>query len=161
MENSLFVLEELINKRRNKKTKRLTNLIADFSQGYARNWHFCVPFFFHESLDIKFTERILEGQKSKLWTQESSFNFAVGDTFYNHSYAYCNNFKCLSKVKLCIQIESVLPCIPQFMEKPRNPGLVIFKLYEVKDCMNFREHHSLSQDDFLELLIAGLDILKA
>lgn len=165
MEKSLIVLTELITRVRSPKSKRLVDLLADFSPGYARNWHFCVPVFFYDALDIQFTERVINKQKMKLWTQESAFNFSLGDVFYNHPYPYCPQFpgpRLLFADKLRLQITATQATLPQLtlpgknLHRPRNPGSVHFKIHLNADGRwRLQGQNSLSQDDFLKLLIKG------
>ena len=119
MEKSLELLENL--RSYAQRENRATELIADFSEGYAKDWggqawYFCVPKFFYDALDIKYTTRIENKKEVKKWTQGSWFNFSEGDKLYNHAYAYCNNFiGGLSSIhsKICVSIESAKPSIPR------------------------------------------------
>ena len=123
MEISLERLEKI--KLIAQKENRTIELLADFSTGYARDldgqvWYFCVPKFFYEALDIKYTTRIKNKIEEKIWTQGSWFNFSEGDKLYNHAYAYCNNFiGRLSSIhpKICLSIESARPSLPRIKIK--------------------------------------------
>jgi hypothetical protein len=152
------------------KDKRTTELLADFSTGYARGlygqvWYFCVPIFFYEALDIKYTERVIKSEKRKLWTQGSWFNFSEGDKLYNHAYAYCNNFiGWLSSInpKICLSIESARPSLPRIKNKnnpkERYPGEINFKIMVKNPSTKYWEiqrYECLSQDEFIKLLIKG------
>ena len=57
MQKSIDMLDKLIKQQPTKKFQRYTELLADFSNGYAEGWYFCVPIFFYEALDIKYTTR--------------------------------------------------------------------------------------------------------
>jgi hypothetical protein len=119
MEKSLELLEKL--KSYAQRENRATELIANFSEGYAKDWdgqawYFCVPKFFYEALDIKFTPRKINNVEVKMWTQGSWFNFSEGDKLYNHAYAYCDNFVGESSSihpKICLSIESAINSIPR------------------------------------------------
>jgi hypothetical protein len=123
MEKSLELLEKL--KRYAQRENRATELIADFSEDYAKGWdgqvwYFCVPNFFYEALDIKFTSRRKNDVEEKTWTQGSWFNFSEGDKLYNHAYAYCSNFISGSSSihpKVCLSIESAHPSLPRIKIK--------------------------------------------
>jgi hypothetical protein len=52
-----------------KKQKRDTVLIANFEDGFAKDWKMAVPEAFKESLDILFTDRKVKGVARKTWTQ--------------------------------------------------------------------------------------------
>lgn len=164
MERSLNIHKSLVN-RKGHRVKRSTELIAKFDNGYAGNWRFCVPLFFCEALDIKLTERVVNNKKVNVLTQGSNYNLVAGDTFYNHAYAYCQDFYCAhhtDEMKICIQIQSATPCIPASKNNKRNPGSVNFKI-----LINREENQSgctwetigiktLNQDEFIELLIKGI-----
>lgn len=152
------------------KENRTIELLADFSTDYARGlvgheWYFCVPKFFYEALDIKYTTRKKNTVEEKIWTQGSWFNFSEGDKLYNHAYAYCTNFigrLSLNHPKICLSIESAHPSVPRIKkkheQKDRYPGQVNFKIM-VKTLMTkyweTQRNESLSQDEFIELLIKG------
>ena len=158
MQKSIYILEKLIKKSTTKRLKRSTELLADFSNGYAEGWHFCVPIFFYDALDIQFTFQ----NKMKLWTQGSSFNFCTGDTIWNHAYPYCENFVSdFTKPKIGVQVQSSTPCLPQTNNRLRNSGTVNFTIFtkrnghDLKFIWKILGHYSLSQDGFIEFLIKG------
>lgn len=75
---------------------RKLQLIADFSDGYAKNWFFAVSTAFRDQLDIRYTDRSTtsiqkdENGKSvkiktlfKEWTQGRYFCFAEGHVVYD------------------------------------------------------------------------------
>jgi hypothetical protein len=170
MERSLERLKKI--KLIGQKENRTVDLIADFdSTGYAidfngKAWFFCVPKFFYESLDIKFTIRKINNVEERIWTQGSWFNFSEGDKLYNYAYAYCSNFiREASSIysKICLSIESAQPSLPlikkKHVQKDRYPGKINFKIMIQNPATNIWETHgneSLSQDEFITLLIKGL-----
>jgi hypothetical protein len=168
MDKSLERLEKI--KLIAQKENRTTELLADFSTGYARNldgqpWYFCVPKFFYEALDIKYTERKIRMETKKIWTQGSWFNFSEGDKLYNNAHSYCDNFigtLSLIHPKICLSIESAHPSFPQIKNKTklkeRYPGQINFKIMVKNPTTQYWETHryeSLSQDEFIKLLISG------
>jgi len=168
MEISLERLEKI--KLIAQKENRTTELLADFSTGYAiglngQVWYFCVPKFFYEALDIQYTKRKINKVEEKIWTQGSWFNFSEGDKLYNHAYAYCNNFiGGLSSIhpKICLSIESARPSLPRVKnkhkQKDRYPGQINFKIMVQNPTTTYWEtqrNESLSQDEFIKLLIKG------
>jgi hypothetical protein len=194
MEISLERLEKI--KLIAQKENRTVDLIADFSNGYAiglngQVWYFCVPKFFYEALDIKYTTRKKNKVEEKIWTQGSWFNFSEGDKIYNHAYAYCNNFigwLISTHPKICLSIESARPSLPRikikykkirkatdlrnrfraalFLKKnilsgvikSRYPGQINFKIMIKNLTTKYwetRRHESLTQDEFIKLLIKG------
>jgi hypothetical protein len=163
MQNSIRILEKLLRQdkdRQRKRFKRDTELLADFSSGYAKDWFFCVPIFFYDALDIKFTYR--KKEERKIWTQGSTFNFSVGDMIWNYSYPYCKNF--VSEIimpKIGIQVQSSKSCLPQTKNRLRNEGKINFTIVtenyvqDSKDNWKTIGNYSLSQDGFVEFLITG------
>lgn len=162
MNKSIDILDELIKQQPNKKFQRHTKLLADFTNGYAEGWFFCVPIFFFEALDIKFTYRIKDKRKKKLWTQGSTFKFSTGDMIWNYAYPYCKNFVSgIIKPKIGVQVQSAEPCLPKTKHRSRYSGKVNFILFtESNDqytsfIWKVAGHYSGSQDDFVEFLIKG------
>jgi hypothetical protein len=168
MDNSLSRLEQL--KLYAQKANRFVDLLADFPEGYARDldgqvWYFCVPKFFYEALDIKYTTRKIKNEEEKMWTQGSWFNFSEGDKIYNHAYAYCNNFVGKSSSthpKICLSIELARPSVPRIKtkhkQKDRYPGQINFEIMVKNQTTKYWEtkgSKELSQDEFIELLIKG------
>ena len=158
MQKSIRILGKLIKQESNKISKRYTELLADFSKGYAEGWYFCVPIFFYDALDIQFTYQ----KKIKLWTQGSTFNFSTGDMIWNHAYPYCENFVSeFNKPRLGIQVQSSAPCLPQTKNRLRNSGKVNFTIFAARNDSNSKfiwkvaGNYSLSQDGFIEFLIKG------
>lgn len=152
------------------KENRTIELLADFSTDYARGldgqeWYFCVPKFFYEALDIKYTIRKKNKVEEKIWTQGSWFNFSGGDKIYNHAYAYCNNFiggLSSTHPKICLSIESARPSLPRIKtkhkQKDRYPGQIDFKIILKNPATKNWEtkgYEDLSQDEFIKLLIKG------
>jgi hypothetical protein len=68
--------------------KRSLVLIADFVDGYAKDWHFAVGDCFREQLDIKFTPRIEDKKEVMRWTQGKEYCFAEGHVIYDTPKAY-------------------------------------------------------------------------
>lgn len=169
MEKSLERLDKIILIAQ--KENRYVDLIANFdSTGYAIDsdgqvWYFCVPKFFYDALDIKYTTRIINKVEEQMWTQGSWFNFSEGDKLYNHAYDYCNNFigkSSIKHLKICLSIESARPSLPRIKtkhkQKDRYSGQVNFKIMVKNETKKYWETHgneSLSQDEFIKLLIKG------
>ncbi|MGA7579567.1 MAG: hypothetical protein ACLQUW_09345 [Desulfobaccales bacterium] len=158
MQKSIYILDKLIKQKRAKRIKRSIELLADFSNGYAEGWYFCVPIFFYDALDIKFTFQ----NKMKLWTQGSTFNFSTGDMIWNHAYPYCENFVSdVKKNRIGVQVQSSAPCLPQTKNRLRNSGKVNFTIFTKRNedysifIWKRAGNYSLSQDEFIEFLIKG------
>lgn len=162
MEKFITFLKKLIEKHQIRiNSDREEELLADFSKGYAEGWYFCVPIFFYEPLDIRFTYR--EKEKKKVWTQGATFKFSTGDVIWNHAYPYCENFASDGiKPKIGVQVQSSAPCLPKTKDRSeRNPGKVNFTIFtesidtDSKIKWRISGHYSLTQDDFIEFLIKG------
>jgi len=54
-------------------------LIANFSDGYTRDFHFALPEVFRTALDIQKTTRIVDGVTVKEYSHGKCFNFTTGD----------------------------------------------------------------------------------
>jgi hypothetical protein len=164
MQSSIYILDKLITQEKTRKFQRLTELIADFSNGYAKDWFFCIPKFFYEALDIKYTERKEKGKTLKLWTQGSTFKFDTGDIIWNHAYPYCKNFVSeIIKPKIGILVQSSEPCLPKTKDREqRYSGKVNFILFTERNDPDSKfiwkkiaGNYNGSQDDFVEFLIKG------
>jgi hypothetical protein len=164
MKKSIDMLEKIINQGSSKiNSERDPQLLADFSNGYAEGWYFCVPIFFYEALDIKFTKRKIDKKEIKLWTQGSTFKFSTGDVIWNHAYSYCKNFVSeIIKPKIGILVQSSEPCLPKTKDREqRYSGKVNFILFterndpDSKFIWKIAGNYNGSQDDFVEFLIKG------
>jgi hypothetical protein len=163
MQESIDILKRLLKGNKGNKFIRRTELLADFSSGYAKDWYFCISKFFYEALDIKFTKRIKQNKTIKIWTQGSTFKFSVGDMIWNHAYPYCENFISEAiRSKIGIQVQSSKPCLPKTNNrKERSSGAVNFIILtenlnqDSKAFWKIVGNYSLSQDDFVKFLITG------
>jgi hypothetical protein len=73
-----------------KRQKRTLDCRPKFVNGYAEGWHMAVPEAFKDELDIKYTERVENGQKLKRWTQgiPPVYAFKEGHIFYYNPEGY-------------------------------------------------------------------------
>lgn len=132
--------------------RRSLNLIANFTDGYAEDWHFAVGECFKDELDIKYTKRIEKSEKVMRWTQGHSFCFAEGHIIYDTPKAYLQWSEALKHIKLCC---SVLRAVPN---RPDNSGSVTFKLSKPnknKDGLETIGQYNLTQNAFVEFLKTG------
>ena len=105
--------------------KRTTELIADFTDGYAAGWKFPIPSAFREALDIKWTKRGNEF----MWTQGCSYNFLAGYLLYDCKEAYTLPWgEALKFIKISFQIEESLPA--ELIGENYNPGEVLLRVYK-------------------------------
>ena len=123
----------------------------------------CVPPFFFNAVDIKQTERRIDGVNRLVWTQGTSFSFKLGDSLYNQAYSYCPSFKSRSpnSQKICFQVKSARESVPARINQPRDRGQVTFDILveRKEEDIPFIWRHlttkTLSQDEFLRMLITG------
>ena len=138
--------------------KRLTDLLKPAGVEFAEGWFMCVRKCFNDSLDIRLTERKVNGRKSLVWTQGSEFSFSEGDTLYNTPDAYKDWAEALNSISLCVQVTQALPAGPASGGGGRSPGSVtidIFKPDKPRTKLVGHGHYTMSQDAFVRFLIAG------
>jgi hypothetical protein len=150
-----------------KKTReqRSLNLIADFVDGYAKDWHFAVGECFKDPLDIKLTERkesvIVDGKEKKItvrrWTQGRFYSFQRGYTIYDSPGGYLPWPEAFYHFKRMIQIIEALPNSLDEQNKLIQ-GHVKFDLFKPTSCRTKLEtigQYAMSQNDFIEYLRTG------
>lgn len=138
---------------------RLTNLLKEPSTQMEDGWYMCVPPCFNDALDIKQTDRIVDKKKTLVWTQGSSFNFKEGDSIYDTPNAYNVWSEALKFIGLCIKVRAGLSAGSSEGNASRSAGLVAFTVLtpnQDRTGLVEREEHSMSQDEFVRLLICGL-----
>jgi hypothetical protein len=165
-----------------KKTReeRSMTLIADFVNGYAKDWHFAVGECFKDPLDIKLTERreplIIDGEvqyefktikgieKKKVkkisilrWTQGRFFAFEKGFTIYDSPKGYLPWPEAFNYFGKMIQI---VEAIPNHLNEKNEliTGSVEFDLFKPADCktrLDLIGQYTVSQNDFVDYLKSG------
>lgn len=97
---------------------RGTNLIANFSDGFAEGWFMAVRDCFREQLDIRLTERIVgyqsdDGKKLKKivseWTQGRCYSFAREHILYDTPKAYLRWDEALKHINVACKVISAAP----------------------------------------------------
>jgi hypothetical protein len=128
--------------------KRSPDLIANFVDGYAKDWKFTVIEAFRESLDIKWTPKVADKAEIFTWTQGKQFNFKQGQVIYDTPLAYKLQWnEALKHINLYIQITESF-----------ESGLLKFKLYRpIKDKSNVEiiDRFCCTQDEFVAFLKTG------
>jgi hypothetical protein len=165
---SLSLLSELTLPRPQKSQKRRkTKWLKDpedISEG--EDWAFIIPNCFNDALDIKKTLRIKNKknkEKHKIWTQGSTFFFKTGDIFYNKKEAYTDWPKAISEELCAIQVVSGKSSTPGKNgqnEKNRDKGEVsftVFRNHKNENILKKEETRFVTQDDFIKILILGLE----
>ena len=142
-----------------KKKKRLTELMKDPQKEYTDEWYMSLPICFNEALDIKRTPRKTNGIEELVWTQSSRFSFDTGDTIYDTSYAYMDEWlEALKHIKLCVQVNEAINATPADKTHERISGMVNFDIFipnKQKLKLTKIGKYTLSQDEFVRFLISG------
>jgi len=147
-------------------TKRSTELIASFIDGFADGWFMALKESFKMELDIKLTERKKNKVSYNEWTQGPYYCFSEGQLIYDTRGAYTCWQDALKSVNIACQIVAAQPNIPtkidnKFTGKPEYrvlDGYVRFLLFRPDDGRTkFFPYvgYSFSQDDFVCFLKTG------
>lgn len=118
----------------------------------------CVLTCFNDALDIKQTERIQNKKKTTVWTQGSSFSFKAGDVLYDTPDAYRIWSEAIKHIGLCVQVDAASSAGATEGRIGRFSGTVTFSIFtpnEDRSKIVRRGAHTMSQDDFVSLLILG------
>lgn len=143
---------------------RPTELLKGPHAEVAEGWYMCVGPCFNAELDIRRTERVEAGKRRRVWTQGALFGFQAGDTIYDTIDARKIWSEALKTIRLCVQVRSALPVGLRRDGTGRFAGFVrvcILTPDGDRSRLVERGEYSMSQDDFVRLLISGLpDSLK-
>ena len=138
--------------------KRLTQLLKPAEAEYAEGWFMCVPKCFNDSLDIRLTERIVDGHVALVWTQGSAFSFSEGDTLYDTRNAYKVWSEALKSISLGVQVKRAIAAGAASDGSSRSPGSVTFEILKSdkrRSKLVGSGQYTMSQDAFVRFLIAG------
>ena len=137
---------------------RSTELIADFSDGFARGWFFAVRTSCREALDIKFVERVVDGKKESVWTQGNCYAFRAGEILYDTPLAYQDTWQeARQHTRVAVQVDQAVPDTVDD-NKRIVPGYVTFTVLrpdEARTRFVPGERHTVSQAGCVELLRTG------
>jgi len=139
------------------KTKRSLNLIANFQNGYAKDWFFAVGTCFRDQLDIMYTERKQNKKTVMNWTQGPFYSFDEGHIFYDTPEGYLQWSEALKKINIACEVISGTPNIND-EENGFINGQVHFQLSRpnnIKTKLEAYSSYHLSQNDFVEFLKTG------
>lgn len=154
--NPLDVLQELKQSRK-REVRSTSRFLKDPEAEQATDWRFPLPKAFNKALDIRKTDRVIDGQKVKVWSQGSYFTFDVGDMLYSGGNAdtWSESF---TKEAVCIQVVDSLYSMPATDTDSRYSGEVTLKIFRPHD-MNGKSRYCgtavISQDALIEYLITG------
>lgn len=93
------------------------------------------------------------------WTQGSRFSFKPGDSLYDTEAGYADWATALTKLEVCLQVQSAEDAVPATGESPRFDGRVRFNVYRPnaeRSTLDKVGTHHVSQDEFVAILIGGM-----
>ena len=93
--------------------ERINDLLSDFKEGFAKGWGVAVSTSFLDALDIKQTDKVIDGKKNRVWTQGSTFSFSQGDILYDTPQAYERWETALQSISIAYQVLAGVPSRPQ------------------------------------------------
>lgn len=129
---------------------------GEWDEGWCEGWAFPVHPSLAAALDIQLTPRKAQGKAVLEWTQGSAFDFRAGYAVYNAPRA-CDMpwAEQAPPISVALQIIKASCAVPESKDSPRNPGSVTFEQRRIEDGWMKAETFSMSQDDFVRLLISG------
>ena len=144
-------------------SKRTRNLIAEFSNGYAKGWFIPVKECFKRELDIRYTARTKKRETYFEWTQGPYYCFSAGQVLYQSNKAYTLWSEGVKLTDFAIQIVEATPNSPKFSHDSEsiggvNYGFVRFVLYISKKnelSLTSFSCYTLSQNEFVNFLKYG------
>lgn len=163
---------------------RSKELIAEFENGYVKDWVFRVNECHRDSLDIKLTERKVKGVPSLVWTQGHIYNFQKGDLISDYIKQDEEWSETLKHINYSLQIETAAPCFMEVLgggqvtetddieeeekekkEKEKkqyivNHGYVKFNVFTPnpeKTALELKETKECTQVEFISILKNGLN----
>jgi len=158
MNNNALEVYKKITSNNIKRQLRSLDLLKPPWEEFSDGWFLCVPSCFNEALDIRQTERILEGKKSICWTQGTFFSFKVGDTLYDTPKAYEQWSKALEYINICVSVKMATDVSLGEDGKIRDAGSVTFAILKPdrkRSKLIEHEQRTMSQDEFVKYLISG------
>jgi len=153
--------------------RRSKKLIAEFEDGYAKDWAMAVPTCFRTALDIKPRAATRKGAAVEkdgqqiTWMQGIRFAFTQGDTLYDTREAYTKKWSdALKSIKVVIKVMDGRPSEPSLNEgaedetplQPGEPGYLKAQIYrptEDRSGIIPDQVIECSQSQFVELLRTG------
>jgi hypothetical protein len=146
--------------------ERSTELIANFTDGFADDWFMAVRECFKEELDIRLTDRKKDKISYRDWKQGPDYCFSEGQILYDSKYGYSNWQNAMENINIACQIVEAKPNMPiKFVNEKTgknnfktSEGYVKFVLYKPNadrdKLMGFVGYH-LTQNQFVKFLQYG------
>ena len=135
----------LLSERKDKEV-RLTELLKDPESDASPGWRFHVPTCFNDALDIRQTQRKVDGKPVLVWTQGANFAFGPSDVLYDTPHGYQQWSDAVQELSLCIQIKAAVA---------RTVTFDVLRPTENRRSLAVASSHSLSQEAFVRFLITG------
>lgn len=138
------------------------NLIAQFNDGYAKGWKMAVDEWFKEALDIRLTNRMMNGKKKKQWTQGQCYNFQKGDFLTDNKDTKGLIWRdAVKKINIALQVNASSPAAffkdddGQKKYSAGNVTFIIFKPDKSKTRLVHTDVANCSQVEFVQILKTG------
>ena len=137
---------------------RSRELIAEFENGFAKEWFMAIGEFYRNELDIRLTERKSDKVSYQVWTQGPYISFSSGHVFYNTKSVYEKIWsEAIREIEVACQITSAAPC--KLDEKGIFlDGKVKFDLFRKDENQNglvLSQKLETTQTEFVQFLKTG------
>lgn len=142
---------------RKREVRSTSRFLKDPEAEQATDWYFPLPKAFNKALDIRKTDRVIDGHKVKVWSQGSYFTFDVGDMILSGCKPDIWS-KSFTKEVICIQVVDALYSMPATDTDSRYSGEVTLKIFRPDDIAGKSRYCGMaviSQDALIEYLITG------
>lgn len=152
------LLEKLTTNKRTREMRSLDLLKSPNGDKPEDDWFVYLPPCFNDALDIRQTERKVDGKKVMRWTQGTFFSFKAGDKIYDTPQAYQQWSDALQHTDICILVQQATDVSLSEDGKSRFPGSVTFSICKPdKQRKNLveQERRTFTQDEFVRFLITG------
>jgi hypothetical protein len=141
--------------------ERLEALLKNPDEDGAAMWFMHLPKSFNDALDIKQTSRKDNGKTVTIWTQGSGFAFKAGDTIYDTGKAYLEWKQALRHIKVCIQVRDAIEAQAGVASKSGSVSFDVLVPDEERSKLVLSTSSTLSQGEFVKLLISGQGLLRS
>ena len=145
--------------RRKRRAERSLELIANFRDGYAKDWYFAVGEWFKDQLDIKYTVRKEDDKRVMRWTQGIYYCFDEGHVIYDARVQRLPTWADMIKhIKIAC---TIIRATPNTINENKQfiLGQVNFQLDQPREDRTGLEligHYNLSQSEFVDFLRTGM-----
>lgn len=153
---------------------RTPELIIDFDNGFSKDWYFTIGTFHKESFDIKYTTKVVGGEKVKTLTQGDDYSFNVGAVFMDNSKAYELIWRdALKEINFLIQVRSSYKNKKKIsfdyegevlvVDNAIDYGTLTFDLFKSNHealKLEFVDNYAAHADEFVKLLKTGCGIMR-